>query len=116
MKKALAISFILLISIASVWRKDALKGIPKPIRKKIEQLKKEEMKNPPVSVYEYVYAGKKVYYFTPYCCDVSGQLYNAAGNLICEPDGGITGTGDGKCTDFFDKRTNERLLWKDLRK
>jgi hypothetical protein len=35
---------------------------------------------------------------------------------MCAPDGGFTGKGDGKCTYFFDARTNEKLIWEDERK
>ncbi|MFT5791167.1 MAG: hypothetical protein ACI9LI_000499, partial [Saprospiraceae bacterium] len=28
----------------------------------------------------------------------------------------FTGKGDGKCADFFDARTNEKLIWEDERK
>jgi hypothetical protein len=37
------------------------------------------------------------------------------GRLICQPDGGITGKGDGKCPDFDKNKTNEKLVWQDPR-
>jgi hypothetical protein len=86
------------------------------INKKIAEFLKEEPKNPPVTITQYDYKGKKVYYISSYCCDFPSQLYDEEGNLICEPDGGITGRGDGKCTDFFTERKNELLIWKDTRK
>jgi hypothetical protein len=42
-------------------------------------------------------------------------LYDSSGNIICAPDGGFTGKGDGKCTDFFSGRAKELLIWKDAR-
>ena len=36
--------------------------------------------------------------------------------VICHPDGGITGRGDGRCPDFFVERRNERVVWRDQRK
>ena len=63
----------------------------------------------------YSYQGRTVYYIPPVCCDQLGQLYDQNCNLICNPDGGITGAGDGKCQDFFSSRTNGILLWEDKR-
>jgi hypothetical protein len=76
----------------------------------------QEPKNPPLKIYQYDYNGKKVYFISSYCCDIQSQLYNEDGTLLCAPDGGITGKGDGKCSDFFTARKNERLVWQDTRK
>jgi Domain of unknown function (DUF6970) len=57
-----------------------------------------------------------VLHVPPQCCDVVSDLYNAAGQVICHPDGGLTGTGDGRCPDFFTQRNNEVILWRDMRK
>jgi len=82
---------------------------------KIDVLRNQPKGNPAYSVYEYLYKGKKVYYFPPQCCDQYSDLYDENCNLICHPDGGITGTGDGNCQDFLTTRTNEVLIWKDGR-
>jgi hypothetical protein len=42
-------------------------------------------------------------------------LYDANGKLICRPDGGIAGSGDGKCPDFLAKRKDGWRLWADSR-
>lgn len=49
------------------------------------------------------------------CCDLKSDLYDANGNLICHPDGGYAGTGDGKCQEFFAERKDGRQLWDDTR-
>ena len=90
--------------------------IPTCINNKITEMKSAKVSNPPSSVYQYKYEGKTVYYIPPTCCDIPSQLYDKDCNLICNPDGGFSGKGDGKCTDFFDKRKNEKLIWKDDRK
>jgi hypothetical protein len=36
-------------------------------------------------------------------------------SIICSPDGGFSGKGDGNCIDFFEKRTNGKLIWRDKR-
>lgn len=81
----------------------------------IQQLQNEKPTNPPAKIYRYTYKDQVVYYVTSRCCDRPGELYNIDGSKICEPDGGITGKGDGRCTDFFDKRAEETLIWEDKR-
>ena len=44
-----------------------------------------------------------------------GAGFGTGACVGAEPDGGITGRGDGKCTDFFQTRTDERLWWADTR-
>lgn len=90
-------------------------GVPACITEKITAMKAAEVKNPPLSLWQYQYNGQTVYYIPSYCCDIPSELYNSQCNLICSPDGGITGRGDGKCSDFFDKRTDGKLIWKDDR-
>ncbi|WP_242926262.1 DUF6970 domain-containing protein [Pontibacter vulgaris] len=81
----------------------------------IQQLEQEAPANPPAKVYRYTYNNQEVYYLTGRCCDIPGKLFDKDGNQLCEPDGGITGKGDGRCTDFAEKRTNETLIWEDKR-
>lgn len=82
----------------------------------IGELKLEEPANPPAKIYRYTYGGQQVYLLSNRCCDVPSKLYDANGNVMCEPDGGITGKGDGRCPDFFEQRQNETLVWEDKRK
>jgi hypothetical protein len=88
---------------------------PAFVARLIDQMKAAPVTNPPASIWKYRYLGRTVYYVPPFCCDVPSELYDADGNLICSPDGGLTGAGDGKCPDFFDKRTDELRLWRDSR-
>ncbi len=71
--------------------------------------------NPPRSIYRYNYNGQTVYYVPAQCCDQLSTLYDAAGQVLCAPDGGISGRGDGRCSDFFEQRTHEVLIWRDTR-
>lgn len=88
---------------------------PAWLNKLIEELSKEAPANPPAKIYRYTYGGQEVYFLTGRCCDVPSQLFDAAGNILCEPDGGITGRGDGRCPDFFEQRQNETIVWEDKR-
>lgn len=84
--------------------------------KLISVLKTEEVRNPPAEIWEYEVEGKKYYYVTSYCCDMFSDLYDDSCTLICHPDGGITGTGDGKCGELKEKLIEGKLIWKDDRK
>ncbi|MPR34268.1 hypothetical protein GBK04_13105 [Cytophagaceae bacterium SJW1-29] len=81
----------------------------------IEGIKDDPIWNPPAKVFSYLYKGKVVYYIPQRCCDIPSILMDGECNIICSPDGGISGTGDGKCPDFFTSRSNEKLIWEDLR-
>lgn len=92
------------------------KAAPGCVQTLIEQIKSQPVWNPAAKVYRYTYRGKTVYFVPQHCCDISSILYDESCNIICAPDGGISGAGDGKCTDFFAARTNEVLIWQDTRR
>lgn len=71
--------------------------------------------NSPGAIWKYRYEGRTVYYVPPSCCDVPSRLYDADGKVICGPDGGFTGKGDGKCPHFFERRSAGRQIWDDPR-
>lgn len=81
----------------------------------IAEFQSEPVGNPPQSIYKYDYKGQTVYYIPPQCCDQYSRLYDANGSIICAPDGGLTGRGDGKCSDFFIESTNRTSIWRDNR-
>jgi hypothetical protein len=88
---------------------------PTCIEGKIREIKNEGVRNPPGSIWQYKYNGNVVYYIPAHCCDQPSELFDANCNFICSPDGGFAGNGDGKCPDFFEDRSSEKLIWKDLR-
>jgi len=90
-------------------------GNPAWVDQLIEKFKTEPVGNPPQSIWRYEYNGQVVYYVPAQCCDMFSTLYDADGNVICAPNGGITGAGDGRCKDFAAQRTGEQLIWEDSR-
>ena len=88
---------------------------PTWIDRLILQFQNAPVGNPPQFIWKYDYQQRVVYYIPPQCCDQYSQLYDASGGLICAPDGGITGRGDGLCPDFLNLRKNEVLVWRDPR-
>lgn len=81
----------------------------------IHTFESEPLGNPPQSIWQYEFKGQEVYFIPAQCCDQFSKLYAASGNLICAPDGGFTGRGDGKCPDFIALRTDGTLIWQDSR-
>jgi len=61
-----------------------------------------------LEIWRYEYQGQQVYYLPfarTHCCDAMSMLYDSDGKLLCMPDGGITGDGDGRCPDFSPRRS-----------
>jgi hypothetical protein len=88
---------------------------PQWLNDRIQHHLNEKKQNPPVQIMSYMFNGKRVFYETVGCCDQYTTLYDAAGKVLCHPDGGLTGQGDGNCADFAKNRTEERLVWQDPR-
>ncbi len=90
-------------------------GNPVWVDQLIKKFESEKVGNPPQSIWRYEYQGQSVYYVPAQCCDMFSSLYDANGTVICAPDGGLTGRGDGHCPDFYSHRSKEQLIWKDPR-
>jgi len=119
-KITLIITFIAIITVNGIagelFSKEEQK-FPQWILKLIEKEEYRRVANPPASLNECKYKGKKVYYLPPRCCDIPSSLYDENGNFVCSPDGGKTGNGDGKCTDFFYEFEKSEcvVIWQDKR-
>lgn len=84
------------------------------IEEKIRDIKKEALLNPPVQVWKWEVDGNTYFYFTSDCCDQYNYLYDKDCNVVCAPDGGFTGNGDGNCPDF-NEEIMKTLVWEDDR-
>lgn len=87
---------------------------PNCVQNEIKKIKIEEVRNPPAQVWKWEADGQTYYYITSDCCDQYNYLYNNNCDVICAPDGGITGLGDGNCPDFKEP-IEKTLIWKDNR-
>jgi len=114
MKQGLAIPALILLLMSC--SQQARSENPAWINKLIGEFQSKPVGNPPESIWRYQYKGQVVYYNPPQCCDRYSVLYDANGNIICAPDGGNRGRGDGHCPDFFSERSGETLIWLDARK
>ncbi len=108
-----AVLFIILQSQSC--KKEKGTRVPPCIQDKIEAIAQQPKYNPPATVYRYLYAGRYVYLFSSNCCDQYNYLYDKDCNVICAPSGGITGRGDGRCSNFKQMATDETLIWRDTR-
>lgn len=90
-------------------------GTPACVLDLAETMAAAPVENPPSSITEYEYNGEPVYYIPAACCDQASTVLDASCNVICAPDGGFTGQGDGKCPDFFDVAVKKQVIWKDDR-
>ena len=115
MNRIISVLIILVCLNQSCKQEDTIKGIPSVVNDEISQIKKSPPQTPRLEVWRYTYNNMITYYIPPKNADGFSDLYDEHGNLVCHPDGGFSGGGDSKCTDFFDKRTNGELIWKDNR-
>ena len=95
---------------------DASSASPPWVTALIRQLESQPVANPPAFVARYDFKGQAVYFVPPRCCDIMSVLYTSDAAIVCHPDGGITGKGDGLCADFFVERRNERIVWRDSKR
>lgn len=104
-----------LVVLLSNCKKAGTEATTKCVDKIISEIKAEPIRNPPAKVFEWDFNGEKYIYVTSYCCDAFSNLYDDKCNIICHPDGGLTGKGDGACQDFSQGLTT-KLIWEDERK
>jgi len=89
--------------------------VPACVLERIEEIKKENKWNTPAEINEYEFQGKTVYLVSSDCCDQYNSLFDSDCQVICAPSGGITGKGDGKCSDFTNVAKFTKQIWKDER-
>jgi uncharacterized protein DUF6970 len=94
---------------------DSNSSMPAWLTTLIRQSEAQPVANPPAFIARYDYKGQTMYFLPQRCCDIMGVLYRPDGSVACHPDGGLSGTVDGRCADFFAERRNERIVWRDAR-
>jgi hypothetical protein len=109
------VTIIVIIILLSGCSTTSQTGNPAWVDKLIQQFEGQPVGNPPLSIWKYEYNGQVVFFVPAHCCDIPSVVYDAQGNILCEPDGGLKGDGDGRCSDFFTQRTGEQLIWSDSR-
>jgi len=95
-------------------REDTL-ARPQWLRNRIQRILATRKRNPIIRIIRYQYEGQAVYYESAPCCDQQSTVYDTKGQVLCHPEGGLTGKGDGECANFDKRKTNEQLVWQDPR-
>jgi hypothetical protein len=88
---------------------------PQWLQQHIQGILTKRKRNPAIRIVRYQYSGETVYYESAPCCDQQSTVYDLEGKVLCHPEGGITGKGDGQCANFDKRKTNEMLVWQDPR-
>ena len=113
MNKTLLI-IILILPLLSCDNEEGGTEVPSCIERKIDEIKSETVWNPPAQVWKWENDENTYYYITSECCDQWNYLYDEQCNVVCAPDGGITGMGDGNCPEFSEP-IDKSLIWADDR-
>ena len=95
------IVYALCITFNSCHESDSALETPECIEEQITLLKNKPAQNPVAEVWAWKTDTDTYYYITSDCCDQFNYLYNSNCTIVCAPDGGFTGTGDGKCPDLI---------------
>lgn len=116
-RKLIFLGFLVVLSAFafSCGSEDSVNANPAWLNDLIDKMASEPVADPPAKIIQYDYKGSTVYYVPPRCCDIMSDLYDVNGNIICHPDGGVDGLGDGMCPDFFTQISNGIVIWEDQR-
>lgn len=85
------------------------------VKKMVEEFRLAPATDPPRRIYRYRWKDATVYYVPGVSPDRYSTLYDSTGQVICRPDGGMTGRGDGTCLEFLRDRRDKELVWEDKR-
>ncbi|MDR6843220.1 DUF6970 domain-containing protein [Pseudoxanthomonas sacheonensis] len=86
-------------------------SLPEWLRLKIGEFETLPADRAPLGVWRITHNGQPAFYLLSACCDQYNPLFNAEGTEICNPSGGFTGRGDGKCPKPMDQGTKAALVW-----
>jgi len=107
MKFLVSIAFLLSVGLFRCNPNDIPRDVPSCVKDLIRSKPAQ-----PLEVWKYQYQSETVYLTVPDCCDQYFSVYTSQCVVICAPSGGITGSGDGKCPDFYKEAKEGELIWK----
>ncbi|MFT5336584.1 MAG: hypothetical protein ACJAY8_001063 [Sphingobacteriales bacterium] len=84
------------------------------IAHKIEEVLAGDPQNPRTEIWLWKSSAELYYYVNAPCCDQFSVLFNEDCAVVCAPDGGFSGNGDGACPEFA-ADLSRILVWKDIR-
>ena len=93
-------------------KSDNNSDLPVCIENKIMEIVSNDVTTPPTQIWKWKDNGNTYFYITSNCCDQYNYLFTENCEIVCAPDGGITGNGDGNCPDFSSE-LSKILIWED---
>lgn len=85
--------------------------LPTWLQLRIDEFETGPARAAPIAIWQITSKGKAAYFFVAPCCDRYNPLYGESGQLLCHPNGGIHGRGDGECPQPADLRTPVSFIW-----
>jgi hypothetical protein len=108
------ILFSLCLTFLACKKVDTAEAVPNCVDKKIHEILEVDPHSTAAEVWKWETGDKTYYYFTSDCCDQFNYLYDTDCNLVCAPDGGLSGGGSGDCPEFTNL-IEKTLVWEDDR-
>ncbi len=81
------------------------------LQKLLESYAKSHDNEKPAQIEKWTVDSAIYYHVFPKGADRYSELYNSDLELICHPEGGMVGTGDGKCPDWAKTVKNKEIIW-----
>lgn len=110
----LCIPIILLFLLTSCFQPENQDGLPEWLTSYIAECEADTTNSIDYNtdqIWQYDYKGETVFYFMSGCCDFYNWVYDYDGNVLGAPDGGWSGSGDGRLTDWSTEKSNAVLVW-----
>ncbi|UFH53973.1 DUF6970 domain-containing protein [Spirosoma sp. KNUC1025] len=111
MKSILAALLVLLFSASCHHEELTPKDLPACIQSIISQNGSWRSGDRLIAIYRYKYQKRYVYLGISDCCDFYNFLFDNNCQILCAPNGGFSGGGDGKCPDFSKEATEQTEIW-----
>jgi hypothetical protein len=105
--------FTLLAALGTLCQAEALaeENLPPWLNVQISELNAHPKWHTEIAIWRVVYKNEDMYLFVSPCCDQYNNLYDRSGTMICSPTGGLTGRGDGNCSDAISPTTTVKVIW-----
>ena len=91
--------------------KEREETVPACIQEMIDENKNGDASTPAEEIHRWSTKTTTYYYVVSECCDQYNYLLDETCQIVCAPDGGINGAGDGNCP-YFGESFETDLIWK----
>lgn len=91
--------------------KPEIEELPSCIDALVQQAENGKDEYDALQIIEYEYQNDRYYLVASGCCDRFDPLFDSDCHEICNPSGGFSGGGDGKCPDWVENLTDGVIIW-----